>query len=173
MSLATLREVLESLAYVAQIVAVGVLIYAARSYLLQHRQLNFDVITNCTQRFQEVLPGLYSDDADERKKSQSRYVDLCNEELFYFANGYLPPDIIKEWIDGMVLYLPHHKDDEWFPLPEDCDEPHRIGPDMLKRYSRITEIFGVDAHYDLKDPGRRSELVEKIYANVERRTQSI
>ena len=87
-STTVLREVLESLAYVAQIVAVGVLIYAACSYLLQRQQLNFDVVTNCTARFQGVLPGLYSDDESQRREAQSKYVDLCNEELFYFLNGY-------------------------------------------------------------------------------------
>ena len=90
-SITIVREVLESLAYVAQIVAAGVLVYAASAYLLQRQQLNFDVITNCTTRFQEMLPGLYSDNATVREKAKSQYVDLCNEELFYFINGYLPP----------------------------------------------------------------------------------
>ena len=67
-----LRDVVETLAYVAQIVAVGVLIYAAYSYLLQRQQLNFDVITNCTGRFQDILPGLYSDDDVRREEAKSR-----------------------------------------------------------------------------------------------------
>jgi hypothetical protein len=35
-------------------------------------------------------------------------VDLCNEELFYFVEGYLPQEVIREWLTGMVLYLPHY-----------------------------------------------------------------
>ncbi len=171
-SVTILREVLESLAYLAQIVAVGVLIYAARSYLLQRQQLNYDVITNCTQRFQEILPGLYSDDDKEREQSKIRYVDLCNEELFYFAEGYVPPDVIREWIDGMVLYLPHHNDGAWCPTPEDHDERHRISPQLLDRYSRISKIFDVGECYDLETPNRRSELVSKIYVNVQRQAKN-
>src|SRR5215204_2619338 len=93
-SIAVFREVLESLAYIAQIIAVGVLIYAVYSYLLQRQQLNFDVITNCTSRFQAILPDLYSDNDKRRRMAQDKYVDLCNEELFYFLNGYLPADVV-------------------------------------------------------------------------------
>ncbi len=171
-SITMLREVLESLAYLAQIIAVGVLIYAARSYLLQRQQLNYDVITNCTQRFQEILPGLYSDDAKEREESKIRYVDLCNEELFYFAEGYVPSDVIREWIDGMVLYLPHHNGVDWCPIPEDHNERHRISPRFLDRYSRIWEIFDVGECYSLETPNSRSELVSKIYANIQRQAKN-
>ncbi len=106
--LTSLKDVLESLAYVAQIVGVVVLLYVAYSYLLQRKQLNFDVMTSCTARFQDILPLLRSEVQEERDKGEEQYVDLCNEQLFYFANGYLPPEVIEEWLDGMVLYLPHY-----------------------------------------------------------------
>ena len=159
-SITILRDTIETLAYVAQIVAVAVLIYAARTYLLQRQQLNFDVITNCTARFQDILPGLYSGE----KEAKERYVDLCNEELFYFENGHLPDDVIKEWIDGMVLYLPHCDGHEWHPKSEPDSEPHRVGPEFLNRYSRIEKAFEVGRSYDIK--GERKELVDKIHGNI-------
>ncbi len=112
-SLTILRDVLESAAYAAQIVGVIVLLYAAYSYLLQRQQLNFDVMTSCTARFQNILPLLHFEVREERDKGEERYVDLCNEQLFYFANDYLPPEVIEEWPDGMVLYLPHHDGEKW------------------------------------------------------------
>jgi hypothetical protein len=164
-----IRDILESLAYVAQIIAVGVLIYAARAYVLQRQQLNFDVVTNCNQRFQAILPGLFSDDGEERKQAKIRYVDLCNEELFYFSEGYVPSDVIEEWIDGMVLYLPHHVYGDWCLLPEDLiNQRHRIRPESLDRYSRIWEAFGVSRCYDLDDEDNRTALVKEIYDNIEK-----
>ena len=36
----------------------------------------------------------------------TRYIDLTNEELFYFQHHYIPKEISKEWIDGMIDFIP-------------------------------------------------------------------
>jgi hypothetical protein len=35
-----------------------------------------------------------------------QYLDLCNEELFYFQNRYLPTEVEVEWLDGMLEFIP-------------------------------------------------------------------
>lgn len=35
-----------------------------------------------------------------------RYLDLCNDEMFYFQHRYLPDEVAREWIDGMFSILP-------------------------------------------------------------------
>ncbi len=161
-SLTILRDVLESAAYAAQIVGVIVLLYAAYSYLLQRQQLNFDVMTSCTARFQNILPLLHFEVREERDKGEERYVDLCNEQLFYFANDYLPPEVIEEWPDGMVLYLPHHDGEKWIS----GHGAGAVGKEKLKTYSRVQEAFRVDKSYDTRDDGEREKLVCKVYENI-------
>ena len=34
------------------------------------------------------------------------YIDLVNEELFYFQNGFLPRVVAEEWLDGMIDMIP-------------------------------------------------------------------
>ena len=53
------------------------------------------------------MPKLKSQDKNERQEAIKQYIDLCNEELFYFKHGYLPEEIVNEWLDGMIYYLPH------------------------------------------------------------------
>lgn len=162
-SIGVFRDAVETLAYLAQIIAVGVLIYAASSYLLQRQQLNFDVITNCTERFQNILPALRFEEDSQREEAQKRYVDLCNEQVFYFANGYLPPDVIAEWLDGMVLYLPHRNGEEWCSA-----EQHSVRPELLRDYSRLQGILQVGRRYDTNCKEQREELVGEIHANVKK-----
>jgi hypothetical protein len=88
-------------------IGVGSLAFTAYSYHLSKKQFNFAVIINCTERFQKILPLLESEDQAELEKAIGLYIDLCNEQLFYFENKYLPKEIIEEWTDGMLDYLPY------------------------------------------------------------------
>jgi hypothetical protein len=66
-------------------VGAGSLAIAAYSYYLGKKQLNFAVIINCTERFQKIISQLDSNDPTEKEKAIGLYIDLCNEELFYWS----------------------------------------------------------------------------------------
>ena len=66
----TVKDVVEVLAYLVQLVAALALITAILTYLAHRSQLRFDVITNCVERFQKIVPNLESADAQEAKRAK-------------------------------------------------------------------------------------------------------
>lgn len=165
-----LKDFLEILVW---LVGAGSLIYAAHSYKTSQKQLNFAVIVSCTERFQKIMPQLKSENAGERQCAIKAYIDLCNEELFYFKHKYLPEEIVEEWIDGMVYYLPQFEgkfDAEELEqetknnqeLPEQIAEQK-----LLAEYPRIKEAFTVGRYYDVSKKSERMELINRIKLNLE------
>ncbi|KGO79691.1 hypothetical protein Q763_12635 [Flavobacterium beibuense F44-8] len=68
----------------------------------------------------------------------SEYIDLVNEEFFYFEKEYLPIDVCIEWIDGMIDYLPFYNEGVFIPslrLRALNDEQHTNI--ILNSYPRI------------------------------------
>ena len=65
----TLKDLIEVLSYLNQLVAALVLIPAAYTYLVHRDQLSFDVIKSCVDRFQEVVPYMESCNAEEKKRA--------------------------------------------------------------------------------------------------------
>ena len=55
------------------LIGAGSLAVAAYSYYLSKKQLNFAVIIKCTERFQNILPQLESEDENERRKGIVEY----------------------------------------------------------------------------------------------------
>jgi len=161
----SLKDILQ---LIIGLVGAGSLAVAAYSYYLSKKQLNFAVIINCTERFQKIFPQLKSEDEDEKLKAVKLYVDLCNEELFYFKHKYLPDEIVDEWIDGMIYYLPHFKDGE--NVNEDENYLKEIvEKSFLHDYPRIRESFTVSKKFNLAEGEERKELVEIIKANLKRK----
>lgn len=151
------------------LVGAGSLIYAANSYKTSQKQLNFAVIVSCTERFQKIMPQLKSEDIEEKQRAIKAYVDLCNEELFYFKHDYLPKEIIEEWLDGMIYYLPHFKNGKNVNNSEHCLK--EIDAKMLEEYPQIREAFEVDTDYseeefDFNNSQQRKSLVENIKFNL-------
>lgn len=67
------------------------------------KKTQFEIISSCVQRFHNIAIKLgdKSDDYDI-----IAYLELVNEELFYFENKMLPYLVAEEWISGMIDYLP-------------------------------------------------------------------
>lgn len=142
---------LENLAYIPQILGGAGIFVAAITLLVHRNQLNFEVIASCTERFQRIMADLESEDHATEERAKRRYVDLCNEELFYFRSGYLPSDVMEEWLDGMIDYLPLFDDVTGEVRP---DHPGIVEPDLLEGYPRIKGVFAVDGSYDLTSRDR-------------------
>ena len=150
------------------------LMYAAYSYKTSQKQLNFAVIVSCTERFQKIMPQLKSQDADERQRAIKAYVDLCNEELFYIKHNYLPEEIVNEWLDGMIYYLPHFRNGENLNNSEHCLK--EIDAKMLEEYPQIQKAFEVNndfeyANFTFENSQQRKKLVENINSNLKDKNQ--
>ena len=161
-----LKDLLEILVW---LVGAFSLIYAAHSYKTSQKQLNFAVIVSCTERFQKTMPQLKSKYTVERERAIKAYVDLCNEELFYFRHNYLPKEIIEEWLDGMIYYLPHFKNGINVNNSEHCLK--EIDSKMLEEYPQIKEAFEIDndfeyENFNFKNSQQRRKLVENIRYNL-------
>ena len=157
-----LKDLIEVTAW---IVGATSLAFAAYTYRLNRNQFNFSVITDCTKRYQAIMPALRSSDKEQRLSAIRQYIDLCNEELFYFKNRYIPEEVIDEWLDGMILSIPYfcngkntnNSDTYFFEI---------VQLDMLRAYPRITHAFNMDREYDISCRKERSELIRAIKKNL-------
>ncbi len=161
-----LKDLLEILVW---LIGAFSLIYASYSYKTSQKQLNFAVIVSCTERFQKIMPQLKSKDEGEKQRAIKAYVDLCNEELFYFKHNYLPEEIVNEWIDGMIYYLPHFRNGKNINNSEYCLE--EIDAAMLEEYPQIKKVFEIDEDFEyenftFKDSQQRTKLVQNIKSNL-------
>lgn len=159
-------DAVEASAYVAEVIGSIALLVAALTFLVSKNQLNFGVITSCNDRFQRLVQLMESKDPEERRQGERQYVDLCNEQLFYFRNNYLPREVVNEWLDGMIEYLPQ-LDQERNPR-EDPNRTRMIDPVWLKDYPRIEQAFSVDQFYDLENLKQRRDLIRRIRKNLKK-----
>lgn len=160
-------ESLRAVAYLAEVVAAVAILVAARSYVMTSKQLNFDVMTSGTTRWQQIMPELTRSKGDRSKDAEERYVDLCNEELFYCKQCYVPKVVVREWLRGMVYYLPHYGGEVHDKtLKKAFDE--MVDPTLLDSYRRVREIFSVDHPYDVNDETEREALIDDILKNMKR-----
>ena len=157
-----LKDLIEVIAW---IVGATSLAFAAYTYRLNKNQFNFAVITSCTERFQRIMVQLKSSNGDERLRAIKQYIDLCNEEMFYFKSKYLPEEVINEWIDGMVFYLPHFIEGHNVNPSSDYI-PEIIEPKLLEDYPRIRQAYNVNKVYNLTSESERAELVQTVKRNL-------
>ncbi len=111
------------------------------------------------------MTKLKSTKEEDRQEAIKQYIDVCNEELFYFKHGYLPKEVVNEWLDGMIYYLPHFKDGENVNKDEDC--LNEIA-EMLHEYPRIKEAFKVSREFNLSEYEERKELIKIIKTNLKK-----
>ena len=105
---------------IALLIGTAAIIWGVLTYQVTRNQFNFSVMIRCIERFQKILPQMNSADAEVKLQAIRQYIDLCNEELFYFKYYYVPDAVIDEWIEGMASYLP------WF-----SQEDRNLNPKAL------------------------------------------
>ncbi len=158
----SVKDIIEVLAW---IVGAGSLAFATYTYRLNRSQFNFAVMTSCVDRFQRIIAQLKYGNDQEREQALRQYIDLCNEELFYFQNRYLPDEVIDEWLEGMIGYLPCF-DGKGENLNPGC-LPGIIEQDLLADYPRIRKAFTVGKPYKVT-----KELISLIKENLYQKPKS-
>lgn len=72
---------------------------------------------SCIDRYQQLLPALNRSSSrvgsalqESDRDAIRAYLDLSNEELFYFKARYLPRAVAIEWTEGILAVLESKKD---------------------------------------------------------------
>ena len=89
---------------IATIIAVIIVVFTFRTYIVNLKKLNFDVVARCVDIYRDKFINLTKDSSDEERIK--RYLDLINEELFYYEQNYLPEIVALEWMDGIIDLIP-------------------------------------------------------------------
>jgi hypothetical protein len=152
------------------------IVFAVIQININKKQLFFSTIAKCVSDYRSLgeINKLTND-----PNTISKYVDLTNEELFYFQNKYIPKIIMMEWIDGMIDFMPITNSYGVIINNDACiaylAEKRAI---LFKNYPRIRYAFEVKNHYDfsliyseVEDQGSKSakerlKLIKEILKNV-------
>lgn len=128
------------------ITAIGVLI-AVTAYGVSRKSLYLSTIEKCIEGFRKLKNLQKEPSRDEVEE----YIDLVNEELFYFQHGYLPIEIADEWIDGMIDFLPMFDSKGNVLNPNNCIQDLAENHDSyFQNYPRVVTAFTIKGSYDFK-----------------------
>lgn len=162
-------EIAVKLVTIVSLPAIIITIYIAR------KQLFLSTISKCIDEFRKVVYDKTTCDEERTKK----YIELCNEQLLYIRNNYIPFDIAVEWIDGMIDYLPvinkdreilnleNIKDkDEYFDFLE--DDKISLKKENFNDYKMLQSFLTVDIQIDgerkisNEEPSMRKKVISKM-----------
>lgn len=97
------KDLIEVVSFVATVIGGIAILFAVRDYSINRKQLNLSVMESTIDRFRTHFIHLGHNSPESLV---IEYIDLVNEELFYFQNGFLPKVVAEEWIDGMIDMIP-------------------------------------------------------------------
>jgi hypothetical protein len=142
----SVKDIIEVI--LAAITAGGIL-FAGISYKLTRRNLYLNTIINCIKDFR----NLEELSADAPLKTVKAYIELVNEELLYFEQGYLPKEIANEWLHQMIDFVPLTNDKDELLNEENCLKAFKERGERLKLlryYPRLRKSFTLKNAYDFK-----------------------
>jgi hypothetical protein len=133
---------------------------------LAHRQsqnqFKFTVMLSCIDRFQHLSPLLRGDNDDISRLK--RYVDLTNEEFFYFQREYIPKEIMVEWMDSIVDCFPIYVNGSDIPINYDRLPFKQIHDEnLLKGYPRLMKAFTLNREMITAD---KANLIKTVAQNL-------
>ncbi len=123
-------------------------------------QFKFTVMLSCIDRFQQLSPMLSGNSGDLSRLK--KYVDLTNEEFFYFQREYIPKEVIVEWMDSIVDSFPIYVKGSEVPINYDqlpFKQIHDLN--LLLGYPRIKKAFTLNGKPDLTDKIKLIKLITK------------
>lgn len=160
--LVPLKNFLELLSFLATILGAGALVATYLSWLEGRKTLHFSVIASCATRYQKLADDLANAEKPLTVKKARQYLDLCNEELFYFETDYLPLPVVLEWLDGMLSSIPLRrapaKFDDSMRRQECANTPEKEMPapffenrdlwQLIAQYPRLDYVFTLNEERD-------------------------
>lgn len=155
------KEWVGIIANIATIFGVIAIVYAFFAFKTGRQQFHFSVLDRCIGVFQDNFIHL---DKQTEGAIISKYIDFVNEQLFYFEKGYAPPEVIDEWIDGMIDYLPLFNQKNEVINSAYC-LPQFLTLRLLKRYPRIGMAFKLKGNYNFDIIYSPFESSESILEN--------
>lgn len=143
--------------------ALGIIGFAFFYFTHQQnqRQFMFTVMLSCIERFQRLFPIIRDDSEDlERVK---KYIDLTNEEFFYFQRKYVPREVMIEWMDSIIEMVPIYSDGSDQPINVDSRLIRLVHENrLLDGYPRLKNAFSLKK----MDHSRKSNVIKAICANL-------
>lgn len=144
--------------------ALGILGFAFVYFTHQQsqRQFMFTVMLSCIERFQRLFPIIRNDseDLDRLRK----YIDLTNEEFFYFQRNYVPREVVVEWLDSIVEMLPIYQHGEEFPVNMGSPLVRLIHEHkVLSGYPRLMVAFTIQKEVDFNS---KAALIRAVCVNL-------
>ncbi len=130
---------------VVELFASVAIIFAAAQIWVNRKQLFLSTIVKCVSDYRYFL-GMEKDCQDVHKII--RYIDFCNEELFYFKHGYILNKIAYEWIDGMINYLPLRNSEGKILNQQHCLNYFLENSEALIKYPRVQWAFELRGRYN-------------------------
>ena len=173
-----IKDLLEVISFIATTIGGIAILFAVRDYSTNRKQLNLAALESCVNRFREQFIHL---NYQSPEPLVTEYIDLINEELFYFQHGFLPKVVAQEWIDGMIEALPLY-DSVGNVLNQGYCIPIIHQRKILDQYRfrRVRRAFTIRTNIDLDvmygdgDPERREsarlKVVNEIFENLKKAT---
>lgn len=109
----------KALEYFEKIIAIFAFCLAIYAYISNRKQLYSGIINRCMKTYWHInffgylnkidhtkLADTSSTESKELNEKLFQFLDLVNEELFYFQNRYLPKDLSRQWWLGIIMNLP-------------------------------------------------------------------
>ena len=155
--IADFKDFLEVLSFIATIVGGIAIVLAARDYSVSRKQMHLSVLESCIMRFRENFSDLNPQSSIEQITA---YINLVNEELFYFEHQYLPKEVAEDWIDLMIDIIPIY-DTKGNVINEGHCFQSIIDHKILEKYvfRRVKRIFTISS-----PPS--PENIKKIYGEL-------
>lgn len=163
----TCKDIIDLIATIITILGISTFLVMYFSYMRSIKVLNFNIITSCNSRFNELVDDLYIKPLNQKLIRQ--YIDLCHEQLFYYKKGYFKEEeIIKEWIDGMIDFLPIYSqgqcvNSEFSTHAKYIDSNHFLDNySKLKKYFTIGDKFPIEKYYQEENVERKTKMKDKL-----------
>jgi hypothetical protein len=137
----TPMSLFEILSLLLNAVLVAAAFVAVRQININRKQLYLSTISKCIEDFKSFRK---LDSQTEDASLIHDYLELTNEELFYFQNKYLPEEVAIEWIGGMIDFLPITNEEREIPNSNYCIKVLADNRDkFLSPYPRIKHAFEI------------------------------
>ncbi|MFH6984912.1 hypothetical protein [Marinoscillum luteum] len=147
-----MNSIESSTTIIANIVTIiGVIGLAAIwiSHRLSVKQFHFTVMLSCIDRFQQLYPSQMDRQEEGFELRLRKYLDLTNEEFFYFENGVIPKVVIVEWMDSIIECLPIYYLGNEQPINYDfLDFPEIHDRKLLQEFPRLNAAMRINGKYD-------------------------